>query len=209
MSEQKGIANALQFLKTTRDWNSWLRKGAINPVRRYTGIHHFGNIGTGTMTPDRIYLTPILNVEDATLFNICYKVTTAAAGENIRFGLYSNQRANLYPETLLEDWGEYSVGSVGTFYTSALNKFLPGEMVFWLARWISGGSPWMASFSALQESPMVGFANDATGYAAVGYYFNKIYDGVFPDPFPDFAAGARPLQPDDRHPALFLRFDNP
>ncbi|MBA7491226.1 hypothetical protein ES702_01771 [subsurface metagenome] len=207
---QKGIPNAISMAAGAFDIHSFFKRDSIAPTKNYTGIIEHAEIGVDPVVTDIIYLTPLV-IPKGMLINMwAYRVTVLAAGENLRVGLYANEPATLMPTTLLKDWGEFSLGATGTFYTGVLDYFLPGKRIYWLATWVSGGAAWFANLTPADRHGLVGYdsAGEIEIYPSIGFKFTKIYDGIFPDPWPDYAAGMRGLPSNEKTPGIFFRFHN-
>lgn len=211
MSRQAGIANAISQAGGKADFHNYRRTGSDEPIGHYSGVLTHGVITVGQVLTGRIVCTPIIMPEGKFLQKFGYRITVLAAGEVMRVGLYSNKRGTLHPDSLVKDFGEFSIAATGTFFTGVLNHFLYGNYVHWLATWVSGGAAWFAQIENTERVGIAGY-NAAGGTEvnpSIGYYFAKVYDGIFPTTYPDYVAGTR-MQPNDiSNPGIFLRFHNP
>jgi len=207
---QKGIPNAISMAAGAFDMHSFRKRDSIAPTANYTGMIEHAEIAVDPVVTDRIYLQPLVIPKGILINKWAYRVTVLAAGENLRVGVYANEPATLWPTTLIKDWGEFSLGATGTFYTGILDYFLPGKRIYWVATWVSGGAAWFAMLNPADRHGLGGYDNTGAveNCPNVGFKFDKVYDGIFPDPWPDYAAGVRGIPSDEKSPAIFFRFHN-
>jgi len=207
---QKGIPNAISMAAGAFDMHSFRKRDSVPPTKNYTGIDQHGVITVGAQFTGVIHLQPLVIPKGVLINKWAYRVTVSAGGEVMRVGMYANEPATLMPTTLIKDWGEFSLGANGSFYTGILDYFLPGKRVYWVATWISGGAAWLAGIEGTDRFSLVGYDNagDVENCQCVGFKFSKVYDGIFPNTWPDYAAGMRGLPSDEISPGIFFRFHN-
>jgi len=208
MSDQVGIPNAFTLNQRTRDLHSFRKLDSTAPARTYFGCHVFGQLGTGQVAHDIIWLTPVIMPQGLMLKKITYKVTAAVAGV-IHLGIYSNVNANLYPDRLLVDWGAHSIAVPGDFWID-VDYFLHNDIVYYIARWISLAGAWMTSISSNLQFAAVG--HDGLGATepnpGIGFKKNRIYDALLPTVWPNYASGGRVIPNDERIPLIGMRLHN-
>jgi len=207
---QKGIPNAISQIKGAMDIHTYRRPVGVAPTRDYMGSHTSAQLGVGQVRTGVIVTEQLIMPEALILNKIIWRVTVAAVGEVCRVGLYANKRATLFPETLLVDFGELSLAATGTF-NQVVDYFLRGGQPYWLVKRVSGGVGWMALLASAGANPILGYGTmgAAEDYPSDGFEYTKLYDGIFPDPFPDYASGARCRALDENDPAIGLQFLNP
>jgi len=207
---QKGIPNAISMAAGSFDMHSFRKRDNVAPTANYTGMIQHAVITVDAQLTGVIHLQPLIIPKGILIRKWAYRVTAPAGGEVMRVGLYANEPATLMPTTLLVDWGEFSLGANGNFYTGDLNYFLPGKQIYWIATWISGGAAWLAGIEATDRLALGGYDNtgEVENSPNAGFKFTKVYDGIFPNPWPDYAAGMRGLPSDEKSPGIFFRFKN-
>lgn len=208
---QKGIPNAIAQAMATPDLHSFRKADSIAPTSNYSGQINFGSIATSVTPTGIIVVRPIIVPKGLFLNKFCYRITVAAIGEVLRVGLYSNEPATLFPQTLVKDFAEFSLDATGTFYSPTLDYFLYGKSIHWLATWVSAGAAWFAQVESSGKLGLCGYnaAGAVENEPGYGFSFAKVYDGIFPDPFPDYAAGTRFHPTDENNPGIFMRLHNP
>lgn len=208
---QKGIPNAISQAMATPDLLSFRKADSIAPTSNYLGQISHAAISTGQVPVGIVYCCPLVMPKGLLLNKFCYRVTVPEAGEVLRVGIYSNKPGTLFPQTLVKDFGEYSIAGAGVFWSATLDYFLYGKSVHWLATWVSAGAAWFGQLSATGRLGLCGYnsAGEVEQYPGDGFKFTKAYDGIFPDPYPDYAAGTRFHPTDENIPGIFLRLHNP
>lgn len=209
MSIQCGIPSAFTLNQRTPDTHLYRKRQTTNPARTYPGIQTIGALGTGQIPHDLIVATPIIMPTGLMLSKFFYCVTTAQGGAVMKVGLYSNIHANIAPDSLLVDWGAHSCAVNGTF-NHTTNYFLHSDVLYWLVRWVSVANVWLSSWSSNLQTCLLGFegAGQTVPQPGVGYKFSKVYDGILPTTFPDYAAGTRIILNNERYPYIGLRLHN-
>jgi len=131
------------------------------------------------ITANRLYAYPLFIARDLTIDRIAIDIQTAGAGgTKARLGIYNNG-TNLYPGTLLDDYGEVAVDTTGIkaiTISQALTKGLYGIVV------VSDGTPILKASSAVTHSYWLGIRGTSFGYHQQGWYVAHTY-GALPDPF--------------------------
>jgi len=143
------------------------------------GRHHCYGTGAGvTLATGTIWLISFIEVRGGTIDQLMFDVTTQAAGQNGRIGLYSNTSdTTLYPNALLEDSGSISLTGTGAkAYTLGTPRVLTPGALYWIALTIDGGSPvvrgtiheafWNA-LGVVSGVPGIGYRLTAFTYAAL------------------------------------------
>jgi hypothetical protein len=133
--------------------------GAITAVDYIAGIVHCGALGATSMTADRLYAAPFLAPpRGGTLNRIGFDVTTAAASQNARIGLYDAlpSETNPYPLNRLADSGDISVASTG-LKTHAISQVLVPSQLYWLTFVHSGGTPGFRCFPSASDTGWSGW----------------------------------------------------
>lgn len=93
--------------------------------------------GTFQLTANRLYAVPLVVPRDLTIDRLAVNVTVGDSGKKARLGVYNNG-TNLYPGTLVKDFGEISVASTGVVAASAEQSLTKG--IYHLAI-VSDGAP--------------------------------------------------------------------
>lgn len=211
MSRQAGVSNAISQAGGNPDIHSFRRLDNLAPTANYMGVTSQGLAVVDPVPSGIIVCVPIIIPKGVFLNKFAYRITVNAVGENLRVGLYSNKKGTLFPESLIRDFGEFTLDSTGTFYTGVYDHFLHGKYVYWIATWVTGGAAWFAMTEPTDRQNICGYNNtgDVEASPNVGFKFPKVYDSIFPNPFPNYGAGTRFQPADEKNPGIFLRLVNP
>lgn len=187
------------------DYHFHRKIGTEDLERWYLGWHvRFSTLGTGTPTVNTIIALPIIVPKDTNIDRIGFRVTTSAATSLYDFSLYDD--VNLYPTNLLSSYGTLATTTTG-FKSLNIDQDLIGGKIYWLATWIKGG-PTVLCPTASNKMGLLGYSSTltTTEHPGCGYILPKVYDGVWPDPFPTIAEGTIVSTTVDTHPAISMRF---
>jgi len=210
MSEQIGIPNYFSMVNFKPDWLSYLKKGNITPVRRYTGFHLSGLLTVGFPVVDRILCLPFIVPQRIKLVNFNFRVQTAAVNSALAVALYNNDRKINFPTDLLFNFGEFPTTIAGIKSSIDFNITLNGDSLYWIAQWKKGNAETLNPPN-LGKSFIMGYQEPPvwSGLSGIGFYFDQTYGGAWPNPFPGFTAGTRVIPYSDTHTCIFFLVDNP
>ncbi len=208
MGDQAGIPNAFTANRATPDLHSYRKHGSDSPANTYAGLLSQAGIAVGTVTKDIIALTPIVMPRGIFINKFAYRVTVNQVGSKFKVALYNSELSTRFPSTLLTDYGEFSTAVNGTFWSGAVNTHLYAGYMYWIAVWLDTAGVWMAALEGTDRIGIVGYnaAGSVENHAHVGYKYPKVYNGILPDPFPNYGAGSRMLPSNEYFPSIFIRF---
>lgn len=160
------------------------------PSGRYTtGVRNHEREAPGNEfapTVNFLCVVPIWLDKPIDVTALCITVVTADAGNLMRLGLYDSDSAGI-PDALIEDAGEFSVGSVGRKEESLAASRSLGPGLIWGAV-ITDSATADLTVSTRDSSLVVGFktldAGGTAGYHAVYHGFAAQAYGALPDPCP-------------------------
>jgi hypothetical protein len=144
----------------------------------YTSPTLVGTGATVTLTANTMYAMPFLVARAITIDRLAIDVATADAGKSVRLGIYNNG-TNLYPGTLLKDYGAVSVAETGVVAASGDQALTKG--LYWLAL-VSDGVPTLEAFY-MAWSPLGQNATDFTLSNQYGEWYVAFTYAALPDPF--------------------------
>ncbi len=148
-----------------------------------TGVHFWPFIvraeGTLNLTVDALYAIPFFVARDITIDRLGIEVTGADVGKIVRLGIY-NDGTNLYPGTLLQDYGTVSGAGVAVVVASSDQVLTKG--LYWLAL-VSDGGPQLKMYTSAY--PILGSfpTNFAIVSESTGWRKTSVGAGVLPNPF--------------------------
>ena len=139
----------------------------------------WGLTATQNLTADKLYATPIIIVRDVTIDRLAVEVTVGDAGNFARIGIYNNG-TNLYPGTLLRDYGVVDVGAADVLEVAVDQVLLRG--IYWIAI-VSDGTPQIRR-AAAYEVPItiLGIPVTDFSYKNQGWVADFVYAALH-DPF--------------------------
>ena len=178
----QGIGPLLSRILTARGFAA--HAGAsIGAVDYIANCANATALTTGAMAAGTLRALPfVAPARGGTLDRIAAEVTTAAASQNIRLGLYRNKtgEADIYPGALLADSGSISSGTTGVKSYSLSQALEPGK-IYWLVLNTSA-SITMRGLAVGGVSHFLGMATAAT--TALNLYISAtLAYGAMPDPF--------------------------
>lgn len=120
------------------------------------------NLGTFTLTADRIFYYPIRVVTPIALDQLAIEVTTSVASGSVRLGVYT-ATASLQPSVLVVDAGAVDASTTGVKTTSISVTLPPGLYVFCALgnsssialRSLRAGARYVGLLAALGSAPYV------------------------------------------------------
>lgn len=166
----------------------------------YLGFSTTTRTGTTALTGDALTALPFYVARAMTFDRATIHVKTQDAGEAVRLGVYNDDGTNLYPGTLVEDFGAASVNSTGVVATtiSPARTLQPG--LYWLAM-LPSATTAEVYLTSLQLS-VLGLSPTNFTQPGVGWRKTSVSYGALPDPF---TAGAAITVTSGAVPGFFLR----
>lgn len=185
-------------LQATDLWTvRWHVAGAINP----------GLLGSGgTFSPDVLYTLPILALRGCTIDGVGIRVEGAAVAVKFRLGLYKSTSTpgNLYPSSLIRDYGEITTdttGFAGEYTLTGTNTLQAGKL-YWLAVNMNTLNSLIDCVNNSNCVAVLGFAlGSLLGPPGVGFNGASVY-GAMPSVYP--AGASLIVQEGTLSPALFF-----
>jgi len=132
------------------------------------------------LVADQIYAVPFIVERALTIDRLAIEVTTGDAGKIARLGIY-NDGANMYPGTLVQDYGTVSVAAAAVVAASADQALTPG--LYWLVV-VSDGVPTLSWHSYISFGlGQTATTFDVPGRVWMGWYKGAVGSGALADPF--------------------------
>ena len=133
--------------------------------------------GAVALAADRIWAHVLFVARDMTIDRIGLNVAVGESGKVARLGIYKNDGTNLYPGTLLADYGTVSLASAA-FVAITINQALT-KGIYWIAM-VSNRTSATFTAHSLAWSPL-GVANAA---ASDQHQWNVVFSyAALPDPY--------------------------
>ena len=134
---------------------------------------------TTSLIADYLYVSLFVVARDITIDRLAIQVTTLEAGKSCYLGIYSNG-TNMYPGTLLQDYGTVSVAATGVVAASADQALTKG--LYWLAILSNNAGTLRVRGTSYAVSS---FALSSTAFETMrnGWYKGQAY-GALPATFP-------------------------
>lgn len=136
--------------------------------RYYDGSPTLSNSAGFTLSPNRLYFTPLYVPKAVTADRIALNVTSGVGATLIRLGIFTSHATTGLPDTLLVDGGTIDSSTTGAKEVT-ISQALSADTLYWTAG-VSGGGPAMQA-RALSGAPSMGVdtsdAVNVTGLNAV------------------------------------------
>lgn len=147
----------------------------------YSPLHAVGDRTISNFNSANIRAVPFVAPgRGGTLDRIAIEITSIAAANNMRLGLYNSKGSgNIYPDELIVDSGDLSTGSLGQVAHTISEALVAGE-VYWLALISSATIGVRALASASQDRTILG----GLGTGQHSHLVSAQAFGALPDPFP-------------------------
>jgi len=152
---------------------------------------------TATVVAATVYAFPFIVPKTITIDTAQINVTTLGAGSTANVGVYMDN-GNLYPGTLLQDFGSQSTATTGikTFTIGVPITLVPG--LYWLAFVCTATAPVVSGWAIGQCLPLLGTTSVLTAASGIGW---SVSSATLANPFTAGGAViiAAPI------PAMFVR----
>jgi len=140
----------------------------------------YETVFTFALTADRIVAVPFVVARSMTIDRLAIEVTAAAVADKVaRLGIY-NDGTNLYPGSLVKDYGTVTVDSTGIKVAAGDQALTKG--IYWLVI-VSDGAPtvraYIPTWSILGQPATVFDRNNTNG----NWYKAGVGSGALADPF--------------------------